>query len=127
MCKEKFKTLSDCIKQLESCNFDDDKLHPLKNNVAFIQLKEAANNLDEIGKVVTPLKPQTGKINIPLIVEQAINTQEALIKELCGENVKNLYYSETHSVWIVEFWEGKPMSFVDFESTFIWLTTENSK
>ena len=44
---KRFETLQECIEQLEKCEFEDTIGHPLKNNVAFIQLKELSqvNNL----------------------------------------------------------------------------------
>ena len=65
------------------------------------------------------------KSDIPCIVGHAIDTQEQIIKEICGSGVKDLYYSATHSVWIVEFRNSKDMTFDDFDSMYQFLTTED--
>ncbi len=64
------------------------------------------------------------KNDIPSIVGYALDTQEQLLKEIAGNNIKNLYYSATHSIWVMEFHKGEDMTFVDFDSMYTWVTSE---
>jgi hypothetical protein len=50
----------------------------------------------------------TLKSDIPPIVEKSIVTIEAIKEEICGNNVKDFYYSKTHSLWIVEYISDLP-------------------
>jgi len=36
-------------------------------------------------------------------VEKSIISIEAIKEEICGGNVKDFYYSETHKIWIVDY------------------------
>ena len=48
---KKFDTLTECIEQLEKCEFQtEDGNHNLEMNVAFIQLKEHAKECDQLRK-----------------------------------------------------------------------------
>lgn len=48
------------------------------------------------------------KSDIPAIVEKSIVTIEAIKEELCGNNIKDFYYSKTHKLWIVEYISDLP-------------------
>ncbi len=63
------------------------------------------------------------KSDIPSIVEKALDSMEQLLKEIADSNISDIYWSVTHSVWIVDFIKGASMSFVDFESIYTWLTS----
>jgi hypothetical protein len=44
---KRFNTIQECIEQLEKCGYEANDGHPLKDNIAFVQIKELSqvNNL----------------------------------------------------------------------------------
>lgn len=65
------------------------------------------------------------KSDIPVIVEKSIVTIEAIKEELCGNNIKDFYYSKTHKLWIVEYISDLPSdSFETFIDMYVFFNLE---
>lgn len=65
------------------------------------------------------------KSDIPAIVEKSIVTIEAIKEELCGNNIKDFYYSKTHKLWIVEYISDLPNdSFETFIDMYVFFNLE---
>ena len=79
----------------------------------------------EINNSVEKKIKLTLKSEIPAIVEKSIVSIEMIKEEICGNNVKDFYYSKTHKLWIVEYISDLPMdSFESFIDMYDFVITE---